>query len=335
MSDEVTQQTRERVESFTKKIGLLREEVGKVIVGNREVIDGVLTCMLAGSHALLEGVPGLGKTMLVRTLAESLSLKFSRIQFTPDLMPADIIGTTIIDESSTGARQFEFRKGPIFANIVLADEINRATPKTQSALLEAMQERRVTVAKTTHHLEPPFFVLATQNPLEMEGTYPLPEAQLDRFFFKLHVGAPGREEMHMILDRTTGAVDPVVQPVLDSSEILEMQALVREVPVARHVQDYAIRVLQATHPMGEEAPDMVRRFVRYGGSPRGAQAMLLAAKIRALFEGRFAAAIDDVKAVILPSMRHRVLLNFEGEAEGIRADQVLEQIMKRLPETHS
>ncbi len=335
MSDEVTQQTRERVEEFQKKIGRLREEVGKVIVGNREVIDGVLTCMLAGSHALLEGVPGLGKTMLVRTLAESLSLKFSRIQFTPDLMPADILGTTIIDETATGARAFEFRRGPIFANIVLADEINRATPKTQSALLEAMQERRVTVAKTTYHLDPPFFVLATQNPLEMEGTYPLPEAQLDRFFFKLHVNPPGREELHTILDRTTGAADPVVEPVLDTDTILAMQALVREVPVARHVQDYAVRVLQATHPTGEEAPEMVRRFVRYGGSPRGAQAMLLAAKIRALFEGRFAASIDDVKAVMLASMRHRVLLNFEGEAEGIRADQVLEQIVKRLPETHA
>lgn len=335
MSEEMNEQTRQRVEDFTKKIGLLREEVGKVIVGMRDVVDGVLTCMLAGSHALLEGVPGLGKTMLVRTLAESLGLQFSRIQFTPDLMPADIIGTTVIDETSSGAKAFEFRKGPVFANIVLADEVNRATPKTQSALLEAMQEHRVTSGKTTYTLQPPFFVLATQNPLEMEGTYPLPEAQMDRFFFKLNVTFPGRDELHMILDRTTGAEDAKVTPVLTREEILEMQALVREVPVARHVQDYAVRLLQATHPGGEESPDMVRRFVRYGGSPRGAQSMLLAAKIRALFEGRFAASIDDIKAVLLPSMRHRVLLNFEGEAEGIRADQVLEQIMKKLPETRS
>ncbi|MDC3954288.1 MULTISPECIES: AAA family ATPase [Polyangium] len=323
---------RAEVADFQKSIGGLREEVGKVIVGNREVVDGVLTCMLAGSHALLEGVPGLGKTMLVRTMAQALELQFSRIQFTPDMMPADILGTTMIDEGAGGQRSLSFRKGPIFANIVLADEINRATPKTQSALLEAMQEHRVTVSKTSYTLEEPFFVLATQNPLESEGTYPLPEAQLDRFFFKLHVPFPGREELHAILDRTTGMDAPEAKPVVDKKRLLAMQKLVREVPVARHVQDYAVRLLQSTHPEGKSL-DLVKRFVKFGSSPRGAQALLLAAKIRALFEGRFAASVDDVKAVCLPALRHRVLLNFEGEAEGVKTDDVLLAIMKQLPDT--
>jgi MoxR-like ATPase len=328
-----TDEVRERVAAFRARIDELRAEIAKSIVGNRDVVDGVITCMLAGGHALLEGVPGLGKTMLVRTLAETLSLTFSRIQFTPDLMPADILGTTVIDETQGGAKAFEFRKGPVFANIVLADEVNRATPKTQSALLEAMQEHRVSVGKRTHVLDQPFVVLATQNPLEMEGTYPLPEAQLDRFFYKLHVPFPGRDDLRQILERTTGGAVGERRAVLDRDAILEMQRLVRQVPVARHVLDYAIRVLQATHPDGPDAPDLAKRFVRYGSSPRGGQAILLAAKIRALFDSRFAASVDDVRAVAHPALRHRVLLNFEGEAEGVKTDQVIDSILKTIPET--
>lgn len=325
--------TSEQVELFGKNIRRLQDEVGRIIVGHTDVVRGVLTCMLAGSHALLEGVPGLGKTLLVRTLAECVGLEFSRIQFTPDLMPADIIGTTVIDESSTGRHQFEFRKGPIFANIVLADEVNRATPKTQSALLEVMQERSVTVGRVTHVLEAPYFVLATQNPLEMEGTYPLPEAQLDRFFFKLHVPFPSRAELHSIIERTTAAEEVRAETVLVREEILQMQRLVRMVPAASVVQDYAVRLLQATHPELDGAPERVKRFVRTGASPRGAQALLLGAKITALLDGRFAAAIDDVRVVAHAALRHRLLMSFEGEAEGVRADDVIEDILETLPES--
>lgn len=333
MSQDTPKHIREKVEAFQADVKRVRETVGQRIVGQRAILDGVITCLVAGGNALLEGVPGLGKTMLVRSLAEALHLRFSRIQFTPDLMPADLLGTTVIVEGASGGKTFEFRPGPVFANIVLADEVNRATPKTQSALLEVMQEHRVTIGNQTHRLEEPYFVLATQNPLEMEGTYPLPEAQLDRFFYKLHVGFPSREDLHEILDRTTGEREPEIAPVLDGKRILEMRSLAREVPVPRHVQDYAIRVLEATHPDRPSAPEKVKRFVRFGASPRGAQACLLAAKIHALVEGRYAATIEDVRAVAMPALRHRVILGFEGEAEGVRTDALIEAILGSVPET--
>jgi MoxR-like ATPase len=332
-SDEpATEATRAAVEAFRSDLARVRAAVQKRIVGQDAILDGLLTCLVAGGNVLLEGVPGLGKTMLVKSLAEALDLRFSRIQFTPDLMPADVLGTTVISEGA-GERRLEFRQGPVFANVVLADEVNRATPKTQSALLEVMQEHAVTIGTTTHRMEEPYFVLATQNPLEMEGTYPLPEAQLDRFLFKLEVGFPSRDELHAILDRTTGADQPSVEKVLDRKRILELRALARDVPVARHVQDYAIRLLEATHPGQKAAPELVKRFVRYGASPRGAQACLLAAKIAALSDGRFAASVDDVRKVLKPALRHRILLSFEGEAEGVKTDTLLEEILTRVPET--
>ncbi len=322
----------QRAEQFRQAYSRVKSEIGKVIVGHGDIVDGVLTCLFVGGHALLEGVPGLGKTLLVRTLSQVLDLKFNRIQFTPDLMPSDIIGTNIISEAPDGKRVFSFQSGPIFAQIVLADEINRATPKTQSALLEAMQEHSVTVGGTVHRLEEPFFVMATQNPIEQEGTYPLPEAQLDRFFFKLIVNYSGREEMAAILDRTTKGTWPQAEKVMDGAEIRQWQQLIREVLVAPPVQDYAIRLVLGTHPQGEYAAAETNKYVRCGASPRGAQAMVLAAKVRALLEGRYNVSFEDIRAVYLPALRHRLLLNFEAQAENIPSDAVLGEILKEVKE---
>ncbi len=311
----------------------VREAIAERIVGQRATVDGVLAALLGGGHVLLEGVPGLGKTMLVRTLADALELRFSRIQFTPDLMPADIVGTVVLHEDEQrGARQLTFQPGPIFAHVVLADEVNRATPKTQSALLEAMAEHSVTVARTTHRLEEPFFVLATQNPLEMEGTYPLPEAQLDRFLFKLHVDYPSREELLEVLERTTGVEERQVLRVMDRARVLELRDLVRRIAAAPHVRDYVVRLVEATHPGRPGAPDSIERFVRFGASPRGAQALLLGAKAMALLDGRVAAGLEDVRAVFPLALRHRLILNFEGEAEGVRADELLAEVLQAVPE---
>ncbi|MFT3921072.1 MAG: MoxR family ATPase [Myxococcales bacterium] len=318
------------VANLVADLAQLRSLVQKRIVGQADVLDGVLTCLLCGGHALLEGVPGLGKTLLVRTLADATSLSFARIQFTPDLMPADILGTTVLSETAGGARSFAFQRGPIFANVVLADEVNRATPKTQSALLEVMQEHSVTVGTTTHRLEEPYCVLATQNPLEMEGTYPLPEAQLDRFLLKLEVTFPSHDELHAILDRTTGQDEAPLGSVLSRERILAMRRVVREVAVPRHVQEHAVNLLEATHPGRKPGLPRVERFVRFGASPRGAQAMLLAAKARAVFDGRFSVSPDDVRAAARPALRHRIILSFEGEAEGIRTDHVLDDILATI-----
>ncbi len=316
-------------EAFAERAQAIEAEVGKVIVGQRELVRHTLVGLLANSHVLLEGVPGLGKTMLVRTIADVIDCSFNRVQFTPDLMPADITGTNILIEEG-GSRVFRFQPGPIFANLVLADEINRATPKTQSSLLEAMQEHQVTVARSRYPLDPPFFVLATQNPLEMEGTYPLPEAQLDRFLLKVMVPFPSEADLISIIDRTTGADAPTARHVASAAEIVEMQRLARAVPIAPHITAYAVSVLAATHPDNGRAPQIVRQYVRYGGSPRGAQALVTAGKILALMDGRFNVSVDDVRAAALPGLRHRVILNFEGEAEGITTEAVVRTILDEV-----
>jgi len=322
----------EKVERFQEEVEKVVSEVKKIIVGQEEVIEGVILAILCNGHVLLEGVPGLGKTLLVKSLAQVLNLRYSRIQFTPDLMPADIVGTNIIMQGEDGKRFFKFQKGPIFAQIILADEINRATPKTQSALLEAMQEQKVTVAGITRELELPFFVLATQNPIEMEGTYPLPEAQVDRFFFKLKVGYPSPAELKEIVNRTIVRQLPTLNKVLDGHELGRIQALVRKVPVASHVLDYATRLVLATQPHSPFATEKVKKYVRYGSSPRGAQTLIAAAKARAFRKGRFNVSFTDVREVVLPSLRHRILLNFEGEAEGVDVDELIEDVIQSVSE---
>ncbi|MBI4661819.1 MAG: MoxR family ATPase [Verrucomicrobia bacterium] len=318
----------EQILLFHQTYSALRQEIGKVIVGHDSIVEGTLISLFAGGHVLLEGVPGLGKTLLVRTLGEVLDLSFNRIQFTPDLMPADILGTNIVMETPAGRREFQYQKGPIFAHLILADEINRATPKTQSAMLEAMQEKSVTAGGEIRKLAEPFFVLATQNPIDQEGTYPLPEAQLDRFFFKLLVTYPNAGELTEVLNRTTEAVKTQVQRVLDKETMIELQKLVRQVPVASHVKDYAVRLVMATHPKTPTAVPIANQYLRFGSSPRGAQTLVLAGKVRALTRNRFNVSFDDVDALIHPALRHRLILNFEAEAEGITTDHVIDQVLK-------
>jgi len=328
----MTTEIEDRISLFTDQFKRVHAEIGKVIVGAEEIIDGTLISLLAKGHVLLEGIPGIGKTKIVATVADVLNLQFSRIQFTPDLMPGDIVGSNVVHETETGAKILEFQKGPIHTNILLADEINRATPKTQSALLEAMQELTVTVGTTTHQLQPPFFVLATQNPIELEGTYPLPEAQLDRFFYKLRILYPEPEHMHEIMDRTTKREEPVAQMVLERDQILAMRDTARDVPIARPVQDYAIRLTLATHPDTPHAHPMASQYVRYGASPRGTQTLVVGGKVNALLNGRVHVSCEDIRSMALPALRHRMMLNFEGEAERIDTDDILRAIMKDTPE---
>jgi MoxR-like ATPase len=320
------------IEQLRRTVEALEREVSRVIVGQGLVVRGVTIALIAGGHVLLEGLPGLGKTLLVRTIARALQLQYSRIQFTPDLMPADILGTNVLLETAHGGRAFQFQPGPIFANLVLADEVNRATPRTQSALLEAMQEQAVTVGTVGHPLPRPFFVLATQNPIEMEGTYPLPEAELDRFFFKLLVGFPSRAELSAIVDRTTGPRGELPDAIADGNSLLELQDIAREIPVASHVSDYAVRLVLATHPELPEGVDAARRSVRYGASPRAAQAIIVGSKIHAVLAGRVNVAFDDVRRVAPPALRHRLILNYEAEAKGITTDRVIAELLAAVPE---
>ena len=314
------------LEQFQQTVQTIEGEIGKVIVGQEELVRNVLIAIIAGGHVLLEGVPGLGKTLLIRTLSQAFELKFNRVQFTPDLMPADIIGTELLQVDDSGKRYFKFRPGPVFVNLFLADEVNRATPKTQSAMLQVMQEKIITVAGRTYTLKPPFFVLATQNPLEMEGTYPLPEAQLDRFMFKLDVRFPNLTELIEILERTTSESQPEAQTATDGKMLIDMGQLARQIPVASHIKTYVAKVLLATHPGQIDSPDMVKQYVRFGASPRGAQAMILGAKVNALFNNRYNVAFSDVQAVMHAALRHRLILNFEGEAAGIKVDDIISSI---------
>ena len=321
----------ERIDRAREKLGLLRREIEKRIVGHDELIEGILACLFAAGHVLLEGVPGLGKTLLVKTMSDALDLEFSRVQFTPDLMPADIIGTQMVVQDENGDRHFKFQPGPVFTQLLLADEINRATPKTQSALLEAMEEKKVTVGRTGHGLEEPFMVLATQNPIEMEGTYPLPEAQLDRFLLKLNASYPSAKELSRIIDRTTGMGEASVDTVMTRDDVKEVRALVRSTVIAGHVQDYAVKLNLATHRDHPQAPPLVQRYVRHGASPRGALSMILVAKAFALFQGRLNVSFDDLKSAARPALCHRILLNFEGEAEGIDAASIVEELIEKTP----
>ena len=335
MSENTSSSAAKEAEEFRTAFKKVKTEVGRMMVGQEDVIDGVLTALMAGGHVLLEGVPGLGKTMLVRSLGEALDLKFSRIQFTPDMMPADIQGTSVLVEKSGGGQEVQFREGPLVSSLVLADEINRATPKTQSALLEAMQEKQLTVGNRTIKLQEPYCVMATQNPVEQEGTYPLPEAQLDRFLFKLVVGYPTEGEYHDILNRTTSSDDVVVKKVSTGEEINRLRGVVRGVPVPEHVQGYAIRLVMATQPGSQYAPPMVNEFVSLGSSPRGAQSLLLAGKVRALLGERFAVSCDDVRDIAMAALRHRVMVNFHGISEGITADRIIEEVLSTVKQPNA
>ncbi|HXV61263.1 MAG TPA: AAA family ATPase [Vicinamibacteria bacterium] len=318
---------------FHKQYRVVLEEISRVIVGNEEIVSGIMTCLLTRGHVLLEGIPGLGKTKIVQTLADVLNLKFNRIQFTPDLMPGDIIGTNVVRETELGEKYLDFQPGPIFCNLLLADEVNRATPKSQSALLEAMQEKSVSVGKVTHRLEEPFFVMATQNPIELEGTYPLPEAQMDRFLFKLKIVYPTMKEMHEIMDRTTRVEEPVAKAVLERGDVLEMRKTVLSVPIAKPVQDYAIRLTLATHPNSPQAHPLTNKYARFGASPRGTQALVLGGKVQALLHDRAHVACEDIRATVFGALRHRILLNFEGEAEHVDTDDILREIVRDTPES--